>query len=299
MKRSFIAGIAIVVILLSLFGFEVSNIASQSMAQTQQVDVNALAQQVNALNQSVKSLNQTVNTLNQTLTAILNPVIRLGYLDTIGFYLEGPTGRALYYFAMDVPSSGHSNLTASGLSIWTPFYAPNITLPVNPPVAVNASDFSTITGANGANQTTYRGWPLYYFNNDTGPGKIGGQGFNSLWWVMKPTYSVMLDYKASVGGLYLTDNRGMTLYRFLNDTPGSGFSNATSAALTQAWPPFYAQVAVAPSYLNATSFSAIALPNGSNETTYKGWPLHYYFNDTKPGDTNGQGLANVWYAMNP
>jgi predicted lipoprotein with Yx(FWY)xxD motif len=298
MNRSLVAVITTAVIIASLFAFGITY-SAPSMALTQQIDVNTLAQQVKTLNQSVMSLNQTVTALNQTLTAILNPSIRLGYLDTIGFYLEGPSGRALYYFAMDLPSSGHSNLTVAGLAIWTPFYAPNITLLVNSPVALNASDFSTIMGTNGVNQTTYRGWPLYYFNNDTGPGQIGGQGYFNLWWVMKPTYTVMLAYKASVGGLYLTNNMGRTLYHFLNDTPGSGTSNATSPALTQNWPPFYAQVPVAPSYLNVTAFSMIILPDGSKETTYKGWPLHYFYNDTKPGDTNGQGLLNLWYAMTP
>jgi predicted lipoprotein with Yx(FWY)xxD motif len=28
-------------------------------------------------------------------------------------------------------------------------------------------------------------------------------------------------------------------------------------------------------------------------------PLYYYIGDTKPGDTNGQGLQNLWFVATP
>jgi len=37
-------------------------------------------------------------------------------------------------------------------------------------------------------------------------------------------------------------------------------------------------------------------PDGSKQLAYDGWPLYYFSNDVNPGDTNGQGVGNVWYA---
>jgi predicted lipoprotein with Yx(FWY)xxD motif len=35
---------------------------------------------------------------------------------------------------------------------------------------------------------------------------------------------------------------------------------------------------------------------------YNGWPLYYFANDEKRGDTNGQSAGkdpNIWYVVNP
>jgi predicted lipoprotein with Yx(FWY)xxD motif len=30
---------------------------------------------------------------------------------------------------------------------------------------------------------------------------------------------------------------------------------------------------------------------------YGGWPLYYFASDSAPGDTNGQGVGDVWYVI--
>jgi predicted lipoprotein with Yx(FWY)xxD motif len=40
-------------------------------------------------------------------------------------------------------------------------------------------------------------------------------------------------------------------------------------------------------------------PDGSKQITYNGIPLYYYVRDTKPGDTTGQGVGNLWKVVAP
>jgi predicted lipoprotein with Yx(FWY)xxD motif len=45
----------------------------------------------------------------------------------------------------------------------------------------------TITRADGTVQSTYNGWPLYYFSGDSAAGDVNGQGVNDVWWVLDAT----------------------------------------------------------------------------------------------------------------
>jgi predicted lipoprotein with Yx(FWY)xxD motif len=42
---------------------------------------------------------------------------------------------------------------------------------------------------------------------------------------------------------------------------------------------------------------SVARTDGSEQVTYNGWPLYYFANDAAPGDTNGQGVNEVWYVL--
>ncbi len=42
----------------------------------------------------------------------------------------------------------------------------------------------TITRPDGTVQSTYNGWPLYYFSGDSAAGDVNGQGVNAVWWVL-------------------------------------------------------------------------------------------------------------------
>jgi len=62
----------------------------------------------------------------------------------------------------------------------------------------------------------------------------------------------------------------------------------------EAWPAFYVATLTLPPGLSASSFTIITRPDGSKQLAYDGWLLYYFFNDTKPGDTNGQGAEQLW-----
>lgn len=99
-------------------------------------------------------------------------------------------------------------------------------------------------------------------------------------------------------GTFLVDGEGMTLYYFANDVPGSGASTCYDTCVER-WPVFFAEEITVPAELNVTDFNGIVRDDGTTQTTYKGWPLYYYFQDKSPGDVKGQGVGGVWFVVNP
>jgi len=117
--------------------------------------------------------------------------------DTVGNYLVDGQGNTLYWTTLDTP--GMSN-TKGVFAKWPAFYAPNIVLPPSqyPELgpdnqvvlpSVNASDFGTITNSEGILQTTYKGYPLYYYIGDKAPGDMLGQGLGGIWSIVDPAAS--------------------------------------------------------------------------------------------------------------
>ncbi|HEY4551667.1 MAG TPA: hypothetical protein VIG80_00600 [Bacillaceae bacterium] len=97
-------------------------------------------------------------------------------------------------------------------------------------------------------------------------------------------------------GEYLADANGMTLYYFTKDEPGK--SNCTGECLKN-WPPFTAGDFDVPDGFDIEDFGTIKREDsGSEQVTYKGYPLYYFSKDKQEGDVNGQGVKDVWYILN-
>jgi len=106
---------------------------------------------------------------------------------------------------------------------------------------------------------------------------------------------------AEVGtfGQALVDAEGRSLYLFTNDTQNSGASSCTGECLVN-WPPLFTGGApVAGEGVDAAMLSTIALPDGTMQVTYNGWPLYYYIDDAAAGDASGQGVGGVWFLVSP
>ncbi len=97
-------------------------------------------------------------------------------------------------------------------------------------------------------------------------------------------------------GQFLTDAAGMTLYMFTKDEPGK--SNCSGDCLAK-WPAFTAADPLTLPEGVPGELTQIARDDGTMQVAYNGMPLYYWANDTKPGDTTGQGVGDVWYVVAP
>lgn len=239
--------------------------------------------------------------------------VRLVNDATFGSILTNSEGFTLYLFAPD--AKGDANCLGGCADIWPAFFVENLTLDAG----LEASDFGTITRSDGQTQTTYKGWPLYTFVNDTEAGQINGDGAGGTWFVGKPDYSVMLVRSQLVGRdingnetnlnssfepgdeatFYFTDDRGNTLYHFSNDANATNNFTAPDFSNNGVWPIFHTNIQNVPSSINTAGFAVIDV-FGESQLTYKGWPLYKFGGDENRGDNFGVGFpsAGVWSILN-
>ncbi len=95
-------------------------------------------------------------------------------------------------------------------------------------------------------------------------------------------------------GDILTDERGMTLYVFKNDSPGK---STCTGGCAQAWPAFTVDDETnrpAPASGVTGKVGVIDHPGGKYQVTFNDLPLYFYARDAKTGDANGQGIGGVW-----
>ncbi|TMU55134.1 hypothetical protein [Flagellimonas algicola] len=240
--------------------------------------------------------------------------VRLRDNTTFGNILTDAEGMTLYFFSPD--SKGDSNCIDGCKTNWPVFYVEDLTLDDG----LEESDFGSITRSDGDMQTTYKGWPLYYFINDNAADDVNGDGIGDVWYVAKPDYSVMMTLAQLVGRdsggvetnltstyepgdeqtFYMTDANGNTLYSFVNDT--NGVNNFTNEDFSNnpVWPIFEEQLQNIPSILDASDFGSIDV-FGRTQLTYKGWPIYYFGQDAQRGDNFGVGFpeAGIWPILNP
>ncbi len=225
--------------------------------------------------------------------------------------LTGEGGKTLYVFAPD--ADGNANCAGNCTTTWPVYYKETPTLSTS----LTAADFTTITRADGAKQTAYKGWPLYYYKNDTQAGDVTGEGVGSVWMVAKPNYTVLMASRQLVGqdgklytfdtkegtgaSLFLTDNVGRTLYAFAPDKKNTNKYTKADFSNNATWPLFEGPLGEVPSTLNKADFAVITPLAGHTQITYKGWPLYYFGNDQgQRGSTKGVSVPRpgAWPVVN-
>jgi predicted lipoprotein with Yx(FWY)xxD motif len=233
--------------------------------------------------------------------------LKLATSATLGDYLTDGSGRALYLYSKDFPaasgaaaSTAVSNCSGGCLTAWPVFHADAIA----PGPGLKAADFGELTRADGSKQTTFHGWPLYYFASDTQASDTKGEGVGNVWFVLRdPFYSMLVMSSPTQGGpgLYLSRPDGMTLYYYTPDTVGTGATPPVSACTggcLQAWPAFLASSTVLPSKV-AAALTRFDRGGGVMQSAWKGHPLYLFATDKKPGDVKGDKVGNVWFVVDP
>lgn len=117
---------------------------------------------------------------------------------------------------------------------------------------------------------------------------MGGQAFAM-------DHEVRTMNKEGVGN-YLTDAKGMTLYWFAKDSPGK---SACAGPCVERWPIYFRESVKAGGGLKDEDFGTITREDGRKQSTFRGHPLYYWVGDRAKGDTNGQGVNNVWHVIDP
>jgi predicted lipoprotein with Yx(FWY)xxD motif len=96
-------------------------------------------------------------------------------------------------------------------------------------------------------------------------------------------------------GPVAVDAEGMTLYMF---KPDSVDASACADACAQTWLPLTVDGTPAGGEGVDTALLATApRADGSSQVTYNGHRLYRYSGDAAAGDTNGQGIGDVWFAL--
>jgi predicted lipoprotein with Yx(FWY)xxD motif len=109
----------------------------------------------------------------------------------------------------------------------------------------------------------------------------------------------MVQAQSSSLGRIVVDGSGRTLYVFQADT---GTTSHCYGACAQAWPPDTTTARPGAQGLNAALLGTTARNDHTTQVTYKGHPLYHFAQDTKSGDTNGQGVTafgGTWYVIGP
>jgi predicted lipoprotein with Yx(FWY)xxD motif len=102
--------------------------------------------------------------------------------------------------------------------------------------------------------------------------------------------------KSDKVGSFLTDTKGMALYTFKKDSQDK---SACAGDCVTKWPLYYREKVAATGDLKESDFGTITRDDGQKQTTYKHMPLYYFAGDKAPGDTNGEGVREVWNVAKP
>ena len=101
-------------------------------------------------------------------------------------------------------------------------------------------------------------------------------------------------------GKILVDRKGITVYLFVADRSSASTCYSSCA---QYWPPVLTNGAPqAGTGAQASLLGTTKRTDGKVEVTYAGHPLYYFIQDTKAGQTTGQGVdafGGLWWVLSP
>jgi predicted lipoprotein with Yx(FWY)xxD motif len=241
----------------------------------------------------------------------------------LGQFLTDTEGRTLYLFTKDT-EPGVSTCGGECLTNW-PAYTP--AEPLTLPEGVEGT-LTLVDTPDGVKTLAYNDIPLYYFAGDTEAGQTNGQGVGEVWYVVAPgekfgdRAAEEMEEHADMGspmaspmaspvaatttvvvastpelGEFFTDTEGRTLYLFTKDTE-MGVSTCGGDCAAN-WPAYTATEPLTLPDGVEGELTLVDTPDGTKTVAYNGIPLYYFAGDTAAGQTNGQGVGDVWWVVKP
>ncbi|OXM60746.1 SCO0930 family lipoprotein [Amycolatopsis vastitatis] len=233
-------------------------------------------------------------------------------VEGLGAVLADAEGHTLYRYAKDTANPPKSACAGACAETWPPLLSD---VPVTA-AGVDSQLVGSVVRPDGRKQVTVGGRPVYTYAKDTGPGVALGRNVSADWAAITPAGEKAAGDPATepaaasttptvgttdIGGLgsVLTDSAGRTLYLFTKDGRGSGKSTCDGVC-AQKWPPVPADGRItAAGGVDAGLLGRIRRADGSSQLTVGGWPVYTYAQDGAPGEANGHGAGNTWYAVEP
>ncbi|MEU0883494.1 hypothetical protein ABZ345_33215 [Lentzea sp. NPDC005914] len=213
-------------------------------------------------------------------------------IDDLGPVVTDVNGFTLYRFDGDKP--GESTCDGECAATWPPATVADENF-----TATGVDKIGSIVRRDGSRQLTVDGMPQYRFAKDTKPGETKGQGLQGKWFATgKSGERTRLAARTGVIaglGAVLTNDAGLTLYRFDGDTAQPSASNCDGGC-AESWPPVYVEgeqprvKGVDPKLLGM-----ITRKDGKKQLTVANWPQYTFKNDTKPGEAKGVTVPK-WFA---
>ena len=225
----------------------------------------------------------------------------------VSYLTDATNGMSLYTFDKDTLNT--TNCDADCQKIWPIFTGGNSE-------STDIQVFDTTT-----NHLAYRQHPLYFFANDTVTGDVNGDNVKDVWHLVyapNGTNDTQTKFSTATNSMtqtYLTGKDDMALYTFdkddINNSVCYGTPDTMPLGSCEArWPVFYsADLTNLPKGTVASDFGTIdrnitkalkdadGKPLATKQTTYKGQPLYYWFQDAKTGDTTGDWVGGVWHLI--
>jgi predicted lipoprotein with Yx(FWY)xxD motif len=113
------------------------------------------------------------------------------------------------------------------------------------------------------------------------------------------TATVKAVQNATLSAKILVNHNGRTLYH-LKTEKGKKFT--CTGTCPTIWPPLTVPKGTKPTAgpgITKSKLGTIKRPDGRTQVTYAGLTLYRYSGDSKAGQTNGEGIQNIWYAIGP
>ncbi|MET9725982.1 SCO0930 family lipoprotein [Streptomyces zaomyceticus] len=232
----------------------------------------------------------------------------------LGSVVVDAKGFTLYRFDNDTASPSTSACAGDCAKTWPPVPAGS-----TEPGGVDASRVGSLKRADGVEQLTIAGWPVYRFAKDTAPGQTNGQGVGGTWFAVTPDGkkagaqqpgtaapgagesdgaalpALSLAENGKLGKI-IRDGKGRTLYRFTKDTAWPMKSNCEGTCLEK-WRPAKLVDVNKVEGIDPKKLISYTRPDGTKQLTIDCWPLYWFTGDKTPGDTNGQGVGGTWFAV--